>query len=225
MKSRPRKISVPPAAKTEAVKPAPVAPAAEPVAPVTIEAVAVEAPVVAEPVAVVEAPVEMIETAKVEIADIAEIAVPAPILEVAAEAKAAMIDAQDQVAAAQQHIADAAEKAIEQNRDQMAKVQASAGELTAGVETSITTLSKGISELNTKAFEVLKLNVESSFAHMKALFAAKSLPEAWQLQADHGRRQFETFSVQTKELSAAASKFALEAAQPLKQKIEQALQR
>jgi phasin len=188
-----------------------VSPTAKTVAAPVAEAPVIETPVFAEPPVETAKPVEIEEPAFIE--------------EMAEEAKILVDDANNQIVAIQEKLTAAAEEVMAESHETLDKITASAEDLTKGVEASLTALTKDIAEFNTKAFDALRVNVETNVEHFKALFAAKSLPEAWQLQAEHGRKQFEALSAQTKELSAAASKFTADAVKPLKSKLEKALSR
>eukprot|EP01037_Dinobryon_pediforme_P006969 gene6969-biopygen4445 len=122
-------------------------------------------------------------------------------------------------------IRSAAESAIVEGRKSFETAKVKAHGLTSAVEASAGTLSKGINDLNAKSISVLKTNIETGFDHMKALFGAKTIFDAWKLHADMSAKQLAVMNEQAKDLAAAASKFATESVQPIKNSLEQAFSR
>jgi phasin len=84
------------------------------------------------------------------------------------------------------------------------------------VEDTYATVTKGATEYNLKALDALRENVNSAFDYAKEIAGAKTLAEAVELSATHMRKQFETLSAQTKELTALAQKVATDTAEPIK---------
>ncbi len=117
---------------------------------------------------------------------------------------------------AQETIRCATEDALVQTRAAYDKLKHAAEGVTDTIETSYVSATRGFGELNQKALEGLKAHAEANFEHFKALAAAKSLPEAFSLQTDHARKQFEALSAQMKELAALAQKVVTEVTEPLK---------
>jgi len=117
---------------------------------------------------------------------------------------------------AQENIRCATEETLVQTRAAYDRMKHAAEEVTDTLETSYVKVTRGFGELNQKAMEGLKAQAEANFEHLKALAAAKSIPEALSLQTDHARKQFETLSAQMKELAALAQKVVTEVTEPLK---------
>ena len=122
-------------------------------------------------------------------------------------------------------IRSAAESAIVEGRKSFETAKVKAQGLTSAVEASAGTLSKGIQDLNAKSISVLKTNIETGFDHMKALFGAKTIFDAWKLHADLSAKQLAVLNEQAKDLATTASKFASESVQPIKNSLEQAFSR
>ena len=74
----------------------------------------------------------------------------------------------------------------------------------------------GAHEYNAKVMEFAKSNTEAGFSFAKNLSGAKSPSEFLELTAEYSRKQFETLTDQTKDLSALAQKVAVAAVEPLK---------
>ena len=134
-------------------------------------------------------------------------------------AEKAVAEARD----AQETLRCATEEALVQTRAAYDKLKHAAEDVTDTIETSYVTVTRGFGELNQKALEGLKAHAEANFEHFKALAAAKSLPEAFSLQTDHARKQFEALSAQMKEFAALAQKVVTEAAEPLKTSFDKSL--
>lgn len=123
----------------------------------------------------------------------------------------------------QENLRCATEEAIVQTRSAYDRLKHAAEEVSDSIETSYVTATRGFGELNQRAIEGLKAQAEANFEHLKALAAAKSIPEALSLQTDHARKQFEALSMQMKELTALAQKVVVDAAEPLKSSLDKSL--
>ena len=84
------------------------------------------------------------------------------------------------------------------------------------LEDTYTTAAKGLTAYNLKLIEAARSNTNAAFDFAGALIGAKSLSEAVELSSTHARKQFETCSEQTKELSKLAQKVAVDTAEPIK---------
>jgi hypothetical protein len=80
---------------------------------------------------------------------------------------------------------------------------------------SCTSFAKGTADAGTKVLEAMSASASSAFDLVQDLAAARSVPEAAALYRSHARKQFETCSVQARELSAIALKIASEGIAPL----------
>lgn len=117
-------------------------------------------------------------------------------------------------------VREIAEKGLSTCRENYDKFKASAEQVNSALEDTCTTASKGLATFNGKVLEALQTNVNSSFDYFNALLSSKTLAEAVELSTSHARKQFETLSGQTKELSALAQKVATETSEPLKVTVE-----
>jgi phasin len=109
-----------------------------------------------------------------------------------------------------------AEKGVQQARDTYAKFKSAAEETTDRLEDSYASAAKGATEFNTRALEAVRENVNAAFDYTQQLLAVKSLTEAFELSSSHMKKQFETLSVQAKDLTAVAQKVAADAVEPIK---------
>lgn len=75
---------------------------------------------------------------------------------------------------------------------------------------------KGAQEYNTKVIEFAQANTKAAFDFAQELVGVKSPSEFFELSTSHSRRQLETLTEQTKELTALAQKITLATAEPLK---------
>jgi phasin len=116
----------------------------------------------------------------------------------------------------QENLRKAAEKGIEESRAAYARVRSAAEEATESLETSYGATYRGLAEMNAKAVDAMRANAEAGFGFFKALAHAKSLPEVFELQSEHARKNFEVLSFQGKEFAALAQKIAADATAPLK---------
>jgi phasin len=118
-----------------------------------------------------------------------------------------------------------AEKSVTQAKDNWEKMKAATEEATDLIEDSYTTASKGASEYGLKLIEASRTNTNSTFDYATKLMTVKSLSEAIELTTAHARKQFDTFSVQSKELTALAQKVATETTGPLKESVTSAFKK
>ncbi len=73
--------------------------------------------------------------------------------------------------------------------------------------------------------EAARANTNATFDFATQLMAVKSLSEAVELSTAHARKQFETLSAQTKELTALAQKVATETVEPIKESVTSAFKK
>ena len=109
-----------------------------------------------------------------------------------------------------------AERGVAQAKDTYEKMKAAAEEATDVLETTYSTATKGASDYGLKVIEATRANTNAAFDYAGELFAAKTLSEVVELTSAHARKQFETITAQSKELSALAQKLAAETTEPLK---------
>jgi phasin len=104
------------------------------------------------------------------------------------------------------------------------KLKAAAEEATSSVETSLSTISKGVNDINMKALDAIKANSDAQFAFVKALLATKTIAEAINLQGEHAKTQFETMNTQAKEIAALIQQVSTDSVEPIKATLTKTLQ-
>ncbi len=109
-----------------------------------------------------------------------------------------------------------AEKSVSQAKDNWEKMKAATEEATDLLENSYSNAAKGAADYGLKLIETARVNTNTAFDFAGVLLTAKSLSEVVELSTSHARKQFETLTAQSKELSALAQKVAAETAEPLK---------
>ena len=109
-----------------------------------------------------------------------------------------------------------ADKGTTQMKDGYEKMKAAAEEATDVLEETYAAASKGASAYGLKVIEATRANANSAFDFTAELMAAKSLPEIVELASAHARKQFETLTEQSRELTAIAQKIATDSAEPVK---------
>ena len=109
-----------------------------------------------------------------------------------------------------------AERGVAQAKDTYEKMKAAAEEATDVLETTYSTATKGASDFGLKVIEVARANTNAAFDFAGEIMAAKTVSEVVELTSVHTRKQFETLTAQSKELSALAQKVATETAEPMK---------
>src|SRR5438309_8744811 len=109
-----------------------------------------------------------------------------------------------------------AEKGVSHARDSYAKFKDVAESNNGTIEAVFTCASKGASEYSAKLMEMMKANTTASLDFAQELLGIKSPSEAIELWTSHARRQFEAFTVQTKELAELSQKVATETVEPIK---------
>lgn len=118
--------------------------------------------------------------------------------------------------AMQETVRKMAEKGIEQVRTQYESIRQAASNATGTLETTVSTLNKGVMSFNVKALEAARANTNATFDHLNALMNVKTIAEAVELQSAHARKQFEAMSEQAKELASVAKQVATDTAEPVK---------
>jgi phasin len=123
----------------------------------------------------------------------------------------------------QEHVRRTAEQSVEKTKVIYEKLKAAAEEATSSVETSLSTISKGVNDINMKALDAIKVNSDAQFAFVKALLATKTIAEAITLQGEHAKTQFETMNTQAKELAALIQQVSADSVEPLKASLTKTL--
>lgn len=109
-----------------------------------------------------------------------------------------------------------AEKSFTQTKANYETIRETAEEATDHMEESYLTLSRGTAELQVKAIEATRANLNATFDLAVALTNVKSLSEAIELQTAHARKQFEVLTAQSKDLTQLVNKLATDSAKPYK---------
>ena len=112
-----------------------------------------------------------------------------------------------------------AEKSAARAKDTYGKAQAAAEETTKVMERGYSTASKGAADFNLHLLEMAQENMNAAFDCARQLARVKSPSEFFELSTAQARKQFETFSGQTQQLTALAQKVTTDAAQPLQAEI------
>jgi phasin len=115
-----------------------------------------------------------------------------------------------------------AEKGVTQAKDNWEKIKSATEEATDLLEDSYSTASKGMADYGLKVIEITRANTNASFDFASQLMTVKSISEVVELSTAHMRKQFDTATVQTKELTALAQKVATEAAEPIQTGVNKA---
>ena len=109
-----------------------------------------------------------------------------------------------------------AEKGVSQARDNYARFKDVAESHNSTMEAVFSSASKGASEYSAKLMEIIKTNATSSLDFAQELVAVKTPSEALELWTSHAKKQFETFSAWSKELTELSQKVASETVEPIK---------
>jgi phasin len=109
---------------------------------------------------------------------------------------------------------DAAEKGFAEARAGYDKLKAAADEAGELAGETFETARSGIGALNLKALEAAKTNTDAGFAHLHALFGAKSLMDVFELQAGFVRTQATVVAEQARDLAETARRVAEDSAEP-----------
>ena len=109
-----------------------------------------------------------------------------------------------------------AEKSVSQAKENYEKLKVVAEETTDVMEETYATATKGSTEYGLKVIEAARLNTNAAFDFFSQLINVKSLSEAVELSTAHARKQFETVTEQSKELTSIVQKVATDTAEPLK---------
>jgi phasin len=117
---------------------------------------------------------------------------------------------------------DIAEKSVSQAKENYEKMKAAAEEATDLLEDTYATATKGAADYGLKVIEAARTNANAAFDFAGELLGVKSASEVVELSTTHARKQFETMTAQSKELTALAQKIAAETAEPIKEGMSKA---
>ena len=109
-----------------------------------------------------------------------------------------------------------AEKGVSQARDNYAKFKDAAETHNGTIEAVFTSASKGASEYSAKLMEIVKANTTATLDFAQELIGVKTPAQAMELWTSHAKKQFETFTAQSKQLAELSQKVATETVEPIK---------
>ena len=108
------------------------------------------------------------------------------------------------------------DKGVAHAKDACAKAKVASEEATDLLKNAYATVAKGATDYNLKFIDIVRTNTRAAFDYAHELLGVKSPSEFVELSTAHMRKQFDTVSAQTKELSALSQKAATDAAEPIK---------
>ncbi len=117
-------------------------------------------------------------------------------------------------------VRETAEKLSEQVKENYSKMKLAAEEATDLMEDTYSTASRGISEINMKALDHARANINAAFDFARAFASVKTAAEAVELHTSYLRKQFESVQAQTSEFQSLAQKLAAETTAPVKEQIQ-----
>ena len=120
---------------------------------------------------------------------------------------------------------DLAEKSLDQAKDNYAKMKTATEEATDALEDSYTKAAKGFADFGLKMIAAARANTNANFDFFAELFGAKSVAKVVELSTAHARKQFDTISDQSRELTAFAQQLAVETSEPIKGSVSKAFRK
>jgi phasin family protein len=108
------------------------------------------------------------------------------------------------------------EKGLEHLRTQYTTIKSNAETATDKLEESLAAAQAGTKAFQAKVVDLFRTQADANFAHLRALFGAKSLPEALKLQQDFAQAQVATIQTETRNLAELAQKVAGDVVEPVK---------
>ena len=116
-----------------------------------------------------------------------------------------------------------AENGVNQAREHYAQFKTNAEDATDLIEETYETAREGMIDLQHKALDVAKQNVDATFDFARQFLAVTSVADAVQLQAKFAREQFDACADYSKELQSSVSKIAEDAVAPSKAAFSKAI--
>lgn len=117
------------------------------------------------------------------------------------------------------------EKSLEQFRSQYASLKGTADTASDKLEESFQAAQAGSRAFNSKLFDLVRSQSDASLKHVQALFAAKTLNDALNLQKSFIETQVEALQAQSKDFAALAQKMASDVVEPVKDSVVVAFKR
>lgn len=104
---------------------------------------------------------------------------------------------------------------IEELQAGLEKLKSNAEAMTAIAEKSYSAAVRDAADLHSRMVESIRSNLLATFEFATELLAAKSMPEMIELYTKFARRQFETYTLQTKDLWSLGQKMMSDTAKPV----------
>jgi phasin len=117
------------------------------------------------------------------------------------------------------------EKGTAYAKDAYGKTQAAAGEATKVMEQTYSAASKGVADFNLQLLDIAQTNINATFDLARQLTQVKSPTEFFELAAAHMRKQLDTLTEQTQNLTTLAQKVTTDATHPLQAGVTKAFNR
>ena len=162
-----------------------------------------------------KAHVAPVAEAHVASAPAVELAIPA-LPEIAKATEASVTEIQGQVRSV-------FEKGLNETRASYAKAKSAADEAATALEASLATAKSGVAEINSKALEAVRAAADAQFDFVKSILGVKTVADYVTLHSEFTRKQFETLTGTTKEISALAQKVATDSVEPIKAQVVKTL--
>jgi phasin len=116
-----------------------------------------------------------------------------------------------------------ADKSARMVRENLEKGIAAAEQSARGVEQGYSIAAENIRDFNLRLIEMAQANATATLEFVQQISTAKGPSEAIELWSSYARRQFETLTDQSKELTALGQKIATSSAEPIARSFGQAL--
>jgi len=111
------------------------------------------------------------------------------------------------------------EKTLAETRLNYAKVKSAADETNSALETSFAAAKSGAAEINVKVLESLRASADANFDFVKSVLSVKTVADYVALHSEFARKQIESLTAGTKELTELASKIATDTVEPIKAQV------
>jgi phasin len=108
-----------------------------------------------------------------------------------------------------------ADRAAQTGRETFAKSRAAAEQSVRGAQESFSAVAEAIRDFNVRLMEMAQHNTIAALDFAREMSTAKGPADAAALWSSHAKRQFETLTEQTKELTALAQRVATSSANPI----------
>ena len=109
-----------------------------------------------------------------------------------------------------------AEKGVSQARDNYAKFKDAAETHNSTIEAVFSAYSSGAKEYSAKVMDMFKASASANLDFAQELVGVKTPSEALELWTGHAKKQFETFTAWSKELTELSQKVVSETVEPIK---------